>query len=299
MTAEIIASEKVVEQEVKQTSNTLRFIRVFLARKTVVASLAIILTMIICAIFAPLIAPFDPYKQDYTQILADPSLAHPLGTDLVGRDVLSRIIYGSQAALLVGIVSVAIASVIGIILGLFSGYVGGLIDAIIMRAMDALMAIPPIILAVVFVAAFGGGLTNVIITLGLSLVPTYARLMRGQVLAIRDSDFIVAQELMGSTNLRNMIKHVLPNCISPLIVLITLNFGVAILAEAGLSFLGLGIVPPKAAWGSMINDGYKYLLSNPILSFAPGMAVVLVVVAFNIVGDALRDALDPRLKGTL
>lgn len=299
MTTEIIAANKGMEQEVRNTSNTLRFIRVFLARKTVVVSLAIISIMIICAIFAPLIAPFDPYKQDYTQILAEPSLAHPLGTDLVGRDVLSRIIYGSQAALLVGIVSVAIASMIGIILGLFSGYVGGLIDAIIMRAMDALMAIPPIILAVVFVAAFGGGLTNVIITLGLSLVPTYARLMRGQVLAIRESDFIVAQELMGSTNLRNMIKHVLPNCISPLIVLITLNFGVAILAEAGLSFLGLGIVPPKAAWGSMINDGYKYLLSNPILSFAPGMAVVLVVVAFNIVGDALRDALDPRLKGTL
>ena len=208
MITEIIASEKVVEQKVKRTSNAKRFLRVFLARKTVVVSLGIIAIMIICALFAPLIAPYDPYKQDYTQILANPSLAHPLGTDLIGRDVLSRIIYGSQAALLVGIVSVAIASSIGIILGLFSGYVGGLIDAIIMRAMDALMAIPPIILAVVFVAAFGGGLNNIIITLGLSLVPTYARLMRGQVLAIRESDYIVAQELMGSTNIRNMIKHV-------------------------------------------------------------------------------------------
>jgi peptide/nickel transport system permease protein len=161
------------------------------------------------------------------------------------------------------------------------------------------MAVPPVMLALAIGVALGGGLSNVMISLGISLIPTYARLMCGQVLTVKQADYVTAAEVVGGSNLRIMLVHIFPNCLSPLIVLITLNLGFAILSEAALSFLGLGIRPPGAAWGSMVNDGYRYLLTNPILSFAPGLCVMLVVLAFNIVGDGLRDALDPRLRGTL
>src|SRR5690606_9272606 len=222
---------------------------------------------------------------------------HLLGTDMLGRDVLSRIIFGARVSLIVGLVVVIIAGVLGMSIGLVSGYFGGRLDAILMRLMDAMIAIPMIVLAMAIGAVLGGGIVNVIIALGLASVPAYARLMRGQVLSVKQSDYVIAGMLTGISSLRNMVVHVLPNCISPLIVLITMNLGMAILAEAGLSFLGLGIVPPGASWGSMVNDGYKYLLTNPVLSMAPGVAIMIVVLAFNIVGDALRDALDPRLRG--
>lgn len=212
---------------------------------------------------------------------------------------MSRIIYGTRTSLAVGINSVGLAALIGMALGLLAGYLGGWISTLIMRCVDALMAIPPLMLALSIGAALGGGLTNVIISLGISLIPTYVRLMRGQVLAVKQADYVKASEVSGASDLRTMLVHVFPNCLSPLIVLITLNLGVAIIAEAGLSFVGLGITPPGAAWGSMVNDGYRYLLSNPVLSIAPGFCVMLVVLAFNLVGDGLRDALDPRLRGTL
>ncbi len=276
-----------------------RFWRVFLSRKVVIFGAVIIFALIVTAIFAPFIAPYDPYAQNLSESLQSPSRAHLLGTDPLGRDELSRIIYGTRVSLLVGIVSVGVAAVIGMLLGLVAGYFGGFINTIIMRFIDALMAIPPIMLALAIAAALGGGLSNVIISLGVSLIPTQARLMRGQVLTVKQADYVTAGEVIGASNIRIMFSHIFPNCLSPLIVLITLNLGVAILAEAALSFLGIGIRPPGAAWGSMVNDGYRYLLSNPILSFAPGFAIMLVVLAFNFVGDGLRDALDPRLRGTL
>jgi len=280
-----------------KTSGVRRFLRVFLARKVVVVALVILMIMVLVAVFAPLLAPHDPYQQKLTHSLQQPSSEHPLGTDLLGRDVLSRIIYGTRISLMVGIVVVFIAGAVGMTIGLLSGYFGGVLDALLMRIMDAMIAVPMIVLALAFGALLGGGIVNVIIALGLAIVPAYARLMRGQVLSVKNSDYVMAAMLTGVGNLRNMLVHVLPNCISPLIVLITMNLGLAILAEAGLSFLGLGITPPEASWGSMVNDGYRYLLTNPLLSIAPGVAILVVVLSFNIVGDALRDALDPRLRG--
>ncbi len=276
-----------------------RFLRVFLRRKVVIFGAVIILLLILTALTADLITPYDPYQQNLREALQQPSGAHLLGTDALGRDTLSRIIYGTRTSLAVGINSVGLAALIGMALGLLAGYLGGWISTVIMRCVDALMAIPPLMLALSIGVALGGGLTNVIISLGISLIPTYVRLMRGQVLAVKQSDYVIASEVIGASDLSTILVHVFPNCLSPLIVLITLNLGVAIIAEAGLSFVGLGITPPGAAWGSMVNDGYRYLLSNPILSIAPGFCVMLVVLAFNLVGDGLRDALDPRLRGTI
>ena len=276
-----------------------RFLRVFLGRKVVIFGAVIIVILILVALTADWITPYDPYQQNLRDALKQPSSAHLLGTDALGRDTLSRIIYGTRTSLAVGINSVGLAALIGMALGLIAGYLGGWISTLIMRCVDALMAIPPLMLALSIGAALGGGLTNVIISLGISLIPTYVRLMRGQVLAVKQADYIKASEVSGASDLTTMLVHVFPNCLSPLIVLITLNLGVAIIAEAGLSFVGLGITPPGAAWGSMVNDGYRYLMTNPILSIAPGFCVMLVVLAFNLVGDGLRDALDPRLRGTL
>lgn len=276
-----------------------RFLKVMFARKVVVISILVLLALVVIAIFAPLLAPYDPYEQNLAKSLQKPSSEHWLGTDQLGRDVLSRLIYGSRASLLVGFASVGLAGIIGVTLGLISGYFGGIVDGFIMRVMDAIIAIPSLVLALSLGAALGGGLFNVVIALGVALIPTYARLMRGQVLTVRGMDYVIAGELSGASNLRNILVHVLPNCIAPIIVLVTLNLGVAILAEAALSFLGLGVEPPQAAWGSMVNDGYRFLARFPVLSFAPGMAIMLVVMAFNIVGDALRDALDPKLRGSI
>jgi ABC-type dipeptide/oligopeptide/nickel transport system permease subunit len=282
-----------------KTNEFRRFLRVFLGRKVVIFGAVIVLMLIMVATFASLVAPYDPYQQNLRNALQHPSREHLLGTDPLGRDELSRIIYGTRVSLAVGIISVGFAAFIGMMLGLIAGYFGGIINTLIMRFIDALMAVPPIMLALAIAAALGGGLWNVMVSLGISLIPTQARLMRGQVLTVKQADYVTAAEVIGAADTRIMLVHIFPNCLPPLIVLITLNLGVAILAEAALSFLGVGIQPPGAAWGSMVNDGYRYLLSNPMLSFAPGLCVMLVVLAFNIVGDGLRDALDPRLRGTI
>jgi peptide/nickel transport system permease protein len=200
---------------------------------------------------------------------------------------------------MVGVISVGIGAAIGVFLGLVSGYFGGVTDIIIMRIIDAMMAIPSIILALVFAAVLGSGLINVMIAVGVSMVPLFCRLMRSQVLSVRQNDYILASHSLGSSSIRIMQRHILPNCMPPLIVLMTLSLGFAILTEAGLSFIGIGISPPGAAWGSMINQGYNYLQSNPMLSIAPGVCMMLVVLSFNMVGDGLRDALDPRLRGVI
>jgi peptide/nickel transport system permease protein len=276
-----------------------RFRRVFFSRKLVIFGLVIVLLLIISAALAPILAPYDPYEPNMNEKLELPSWRHLLGTDNVGRDILSRIIYGTRNSLMVGIIAVAIAAGIGVTLGLIAGYTGGITFTIIMRLMDAMMTIPMILLALVIATVLGGGLANIMIALGIGLVPGYARLMCGQTLTVKANDYVLAGRSMGAGNLRMMLRHILPNCLPPLIVMMTMMLGMAILSEAGLSFLGIGIEAPGAAWGSMVSTGYRYLLSNPYLSIAPGVAIMLVVFAFNMVGDGLRDALDPRLRGTL
>lgn len=261
--------------------------------------LIILVLLVITAIFAPLLAPYNPTQISMKESLQQPSGTHLLGTDLQGRDSLSRLIYGSRTALMVGFGSVILAGIIGVSLGLIAGYVGGITNMIIMRIMDALMGFPMILLALVIAAVLGSGVYNVIIALSVATLPGYARVMHSLAITIKENDFILAQQSMGSTGLRTMFLHILPNGLPPMIVLITLQLGALILAEAGLSFLGVGIKPPDAAWGAMVADGRRYLLSYPWLSLAPGFAIMLVVFAFNMVGDGLRDALDPRLRGLL
>jgi ABC-type dipeptide/oligopeptide/nickel transport system permease subunit len=259
----------------------------------------VLLLFFFTAIFAPQLAPYDPYDPVGADSLAQPSAKHWLGCDLVGRDTLSRLIYGSRTAIEVGFISVAVGSIIGISLGIIAGYTGGFLNAVIMRSMDALMCFPMLILSLVIASLLGNGIQNVIIALSIATIPGYARVTYGLTLSIRENDYVLAQKSMGSGNWRIMLTHILPNAFPPLIVIVTMQLGGLILAEAGLSFLGIGITPPGAAWGAMVNEGYKYLLKNPVLSFAPGLAIMLVVFAFNVVGDGLRDALDPRLRGLI
>jgi peptide/nickel transport system permease protein len=273
--------------------------RVMLGRGVVIFGLIVILLLAVSAIFAPWLAPYDPYDQQLDYVLKQPSGKFLLGTDALGRDTLSRIIYGARNSLMVGLVALCIAATAGMAIGLIAGYFGGWINSICMRFIDSLMCFPMILMALVVAALLGGGLKNVMIALGVAMLPGYARLMCGQVLSVKENDYVLAERSLGASNARIMFRHILPNCLPPLIVLITMQIGAAILTEAGLSFLGIGIEPPAAAWGTMINDGRVYLLTNPVLSCAPGIAIMLVVFSFNMVGDGLRDALDPRLRGTL
>ncbi len=280
-----------------RVNETRRFLRVFTGRGLVVFGMVVVILFVITAIFGPLFAPYDPVKMSSDR-LAPPSAAHWLGTDQFGRDVLSRLIDGAGNSLMVGVVAVAIAGGIGIVLGMLAGYYGKWVNAIIMRIVDALMSFPMILLALIIAGLLGEGLTNVMIALGIAMIPGYARLMCGQVMAIRENDYVLAGRSMGSDNWRLMFRHILPNAFPPLIVLVTMQIGSAILAEAGLSYLGIGIIPPEPSWGAMVNDGFEFLMTNPLLSFIPGLAIMLVVFAFSMVGDGLRDALDPRLRGT-
>ena len=276
-----------------------RFFRVFLGRGLVIFGLVIILIFLVLAIFANQIAPYDPLETNLDEALQQPNAQHLLGTDQIGRDTLSRLIHGARISLIVGVLVVTIAGGVGVILGSIAGYFGGIIGAIIMRLMDTLMTIPMMILALAISALLGGGLKNVMIAVGIGLIPGYIRTVFGQVLSIKESDYILAGRSIGANNMRVMLLHILPNCFAPLLVMMTMQMGMAIMAEAGLSFLGVGIAPPTAAWGSMVNDGRMYLMTNPLLSMVPGIAIMLVVFSFNMVGDGLRDALDPRLRGTI
>jgi peptide/nickel transport system permease protein len=264
-----------------------------------IMGLVIIVIFLVTALFAPLLAPYEPNKTDLNAPMAHPSFKHILGTDETGRDTLSRLIYGSRISLIVGIVSLTIAFVIGTTLGLLAGHFGGWVEAVIMRVTDAFMSIPPLVLMVAIATVLGGGLTSVLIAVGIGIFPTYCRLTAGQILSLKESDYITASFVIGANDGRIMLRHLFPNVFPALLVAITMNMGVAILMEASLSFLGIGIFPPTATWGSMVSDGYRFMTTSPILSFAPGISILLVVLAFNMVGDGLRDALDPRLRGTL
>jgi peptide/nickel transport system permease protein len=276
-----------------------RFSKVFLGRPVVVFGAIIIIIFIICATFPEWIAPYDPVKQDLKNVLLQPNSEHLLGTDALGRDLLSRIIFGARTAVMVGIVALGIAAVSGMILGLIAGYFGGITYAIIMRFIDALMSFPVLLLALAIAALLGGGLLNVMIAIGIGMMSGYARVMCGQAISVRENDYVLAARSLGASTIRIMFRHVLPNCFPPMIVLMTMMIGMTILFEAGLSFLGIGIKEPTVAWGSLVNDGYKYLLTHPLLSVAPGIAIIAVVYAFNMVGDGVRDAIDPKLRGTL
>jgi len=276
-----------------------RFFRVFFGRKVVLFGLIVIVLYVLVAIFASWLAPYDYKLINLNAVLAPPSHAHLLGTDAAGRDTLSRLIYGVRPTLIVGVTTIFIAAVSGTILGLVAGYFGGWVQTIIMRCVDALMGFPMLLLALVIAAVLGGGIRNVIIALGISSIPTFARVMCGQTLTLKENDYILAGRSLGFTNLHLMWSHIVPNSFPPLVILATMNIGMVILMEASLSFLGIGIQVPEAAWGSMVSVGYKYLTTEPALSVAPGIAIMLIVFSLNMVGDGLRDALDPRLRGTL
>ena len=297
MTQQVVTSDGQIGST-RRVSETRRFLRVFLGRGIVVFGMVIVFIFLILAIFGPWIAPYPPNEITPDRLLK-PNAAHWLGTDDFGRDSLSRLIIGSRNSLMVGIVAVGIAAGVGIVAGMLAGYYGGIINAIIMRIVDALMSFPMILLALLIAGLLGNGLTNVMIALGVAMIPVYARLMCGQVLQIRENDYVLAGRSMGSSNWRLMFRHILPNSFPPLIVLVTMQIGSAVLAEAGLSYLGIGITPPDPSWGAMVYSGFRFLITNPLLSFIPGVAIMLIVFAFSMVGDGLRDSLDPRLRGTL
>lgn len=251
------------------------------------------------AILAPLVAPYDPYDQRLLERLKPPSKEHFFGTDAHGRDLLSRILYGGRISLLVGFISIGIGLGIGVPLGLAAGYGGRLWDDIIMRLMDIMMAFPGVLLALVVVAILGPGLFNVMVAVGIWSVPMFARMVRASVLSLREEEFVEAARAIGCSGLRVALRHLLPNCIAPILVLASLRMATAILSAAALSFLGLGAQPPTPDWGAMLSEGRKYLRTAWWFATFPGLAIMFTVLGFNLLGDGLRDALDPRLRGVL
>lgn len=282
-----------------KTNEFRRFMKVFFGRPVVIIGFILILIFLVCAIAPNLIAPYNPIKQNLSETLRPPSSEHLLGTDALGRDLFSRIVHGARTALIIALSAISIALVIGSVLGLIAGYTGGITNSIIMRFIDALMSLPGILLALTIVSVLGGGMLTVIIALGVQSIAGYARVVCAQAMSLRENDYVLAARTLGSTKNRIMFLHILPNAIAPLIVMATISIGITILAEAGLSYLGIGITEPTIAWGSLVNAGQRYLLMYPLLSIAPGIAIMLVVFGFNMVGDGLRDALDPRLRGTM
>jgi peptide/nickel transport system permease protein len=281
------------------SSETRRVIRIFFGRKLAVIGLVLIGLILFLALFGPLFAPYDPDQMMPDEQLQQPSWHHLLGTDSMGRDTLSRVIFGSKTSLIVGISAVLLSALVGETMGLLAAHYGGIVFAVIMRLTDALMSVPMMLSAFVVAAVLGSGIRNVIVALAIAGVAGQCRMMCGMAMTIKQNDYMVAGRSLGASDLRLMLRHIFPNAFPPLLVMITMNVGMVILSEAALSFLGIGIVSPTIAWGSMINDGYKYLLTNPVLSFAPGLAIMMIVFGFNMVGDGLRDSLDPKLRGTL
>ena len=263
-------------------------------RKGAMLGLAIVALFVVVAVFAPLIAPYDPIATSWSAVRKAPSWAHWLGTDEVGRDILSRIIFGARASLSAGVVSVGIAVGIGVPLGLLAGYAGGWIDALLSRVVDAMLAVPFLILAIALAAFLGPSLSNAMIAIGVTATPIIVRLTRGQTLAARVEDYVEAARAVGNPRWRIALRHILPNLVPPLLVQASLAVAGAIIAEAALSFLGLGQQPPSPSWGSMLNSSQRFIAQAPWMAFWPGFAIFLAVLSFNLLGDGLRDALDPR-----
>jgi peptide/nickel transport system permease protein len=259
--------------------------------------LVIIALLCFLAIFAPVLAPYSPYDQDLYRVLAPPSAVHWFGTDNLGRDLFSRILYGARVSLFVGIGSTALSAALGVTIGLFAGFRGGMIDAAIMRVTDAFLCFPPLIFILAMSAVLGPGLQNVMLSFAIFGWTGFARITRGQVLLVRELPFVEAARSVGVPPRRIMLRHILPNILAPILIAITITVGTAILVESGVSFLGLGVQPPTASWGKELRVGFTYLEAAPLFAIAPGLMISLAVIAFNFVGDGLRDALDPRLRG--
>ena len=259
--------------------------------------LVIILLFILVAVFAPVLSKYDPYAQNLLDSNAPPSAEHLLGTDALGRDLLTRLMYGARVSLTVSLTSSLMGLLMGTTLGLISGYVNGIIGGFIMRANDALMSIPGLITAMVMSIHASGNLLFLAFVIAFTTMPTYIRIVYGQVLSLRENDYVAASKLLGSNMFEILIRHILPNCFGVLIVTFTMSLGNTILIEETMSYVGLGIKPPTPAWGVMVSEGYSCIWNNPALALIPGLCVVLMVVAFNVAGDGLRDLLDPRLRG--
>lgn len=258
--------------------------------------LVIIIILVITAIFADYIAPYDYAEQNLANQYQTPNAEHWFGTDELGRDIFSRVVYGSRVSLRVGFISVSISMTIGVAIGAITGYYGGKIDNILMRFIDIVQALPDILLAIAIMAALGPGLTNLMVAVGIAAIPGYARLVRSSVLSLRDQEFVEAARANGSSDARIILKHIIPNCMAPIIVQATLGVAYAIINAAGLSFIGLGLEPPTPEWGAMLSGGRAYIRDYPHMTLFPGLAIVLTILALNLLGDGLRDALDPKLK---
>lgn len=263
-------------------------------RPAALIGFGVIALFVVIAIAAPAVSPYDPLATNWLWVRKPPSLSHPFGTDELGRDVLSRIIWGTRVALEAGLASVSIALAIGMSIGLLCGYHGGIVDAVVMRAIDAMLAIPFLILAIALSAFLGPNLTNAMIAIGVSQMPVFARLTRAQVLAAKHEDYVQAARAVGNRDSRILLRHILPNIFAPILVQATLAIAAAIIAEASLSFLGLGEQPPLPSWGSMLNTAKNFLAPAPWMALWPGLAIFSLVLSFNMFGDGLRDALDPR-----
>lgn len=259
--------------------------------------LAVLAVVVGAALFARFLAPYNPVDQSFADQLRPPSAVHLFGTDEFGRDIFSRVIYGTRIALSVGVISDGIALGIGVVFGVVAGYFGGWADSAVMRTVDVMLAFPYLLLAMIVVAILGPNLTNAMIAIGIVYTPQFARLVRGAVLAIRGQEFVEAAGAVGAGSVRVLARHVLPNILSPIIVMATLTIGFTIVETAGLSFLGLGASPPTPEWGSMLATGRSYMLTAPWIATFPGVAILVTVIGFNLVGDGLRDLLDPRLRG--
>ncbi|QCK84638.1 ABC transporter permease [Phreatobacter aquaticus] len=265
-------------------------------RKGAMVALAVLVAIVLIALFAPLISPHDPTQQSWRAVRQAPSWAHWFGTDEVGRDILARIIFGARASMAAGLVSVAIAIMAGVPLGLAAGYLGGWTDALISRLTDAMLACPFLILAIALAAFLGPSLQNAMIAIGITATPVFVRLTRGQVLTVKNEDYVEAARAVGNRKWRIVVYHILPNVMPQLLVQATLTVATAIIAEASLSFLGLGQQPPAPSWGSMLNSAQRFLTQAPWMAIFPGLAIFVTVLSFNLLGDGLRDALDPRSK---
>ncbi|MEU7816041.1 ABC transporter permease [Pseudonocardia sp. NPDC049154] len=273
-----------------------RFLRRFRRQRLALAALVYLVLVVLAAALAPLLATHDPLAQNLGSVLQQPGGGHVLGTDDLGRDVFSRALYAGRVSLVAAAQAVGVAVVLGVIPGLIAGYAGRKVDAVIMRLTDALMSFPPLILAIAFVGVLGPSLTNAMFVIGVIFAPRFVRLVRGTVLSIREETFVEASRSIGTPTPRVIVRHVLPNALSPLIVQISLTAAMAMLAEASLSFLGLGVQPPDASWGSMIERGFRYTATAPWLTVFPGLLIALTVLAFNILGDGLRDSLGREIR---
>ncbi len=271
------------------------FIRIIRGPMGIIGS-AIVLLTLLTAVFAPALAPYDPYDQNLSEALKGPTASHPLGYDDLGRDILSRIIYGSRISLKVGIITVAVSAFVGILVGGLAGYLGGWIDEILMRITDILLAFPGILLAIGIMAILGPSFNNVLIALCIVGWKSYARLVRGEILKEKEKEYILAARALGYSKIRIIFFHLIPNTMNSVLVMATLGIATMIIAEAGLSFLGLGTQPPEPSWGGMLSEGREYILQAPHLTTFPGLAIMILVLGFTFLGDALRDALDPHIK---